>query len=124
MPGGRHKTPFLTTRYNSKNIGGRGARTPRPALLRGPCEILQKRTIRIITFFKFDAHTSPLSVAQLKILKMPHVIVIYTACFMFHFSKGNILLNFRQLFSTTNSGYNYNTRFGRARSTFVFNNSN
>ena len=55
-----------------------------------PLEILQKRTIRIITFSKFNAHTSPLY-AQLKRLKMPYFIVLYYACFMFHLTKGNLL---------------------------------
>ena len=74
-----------------------------------PLEVLQKRTIRIITFSRFDAHTSPLF-AQLKILKMPHVIVFQTACFMFRFSKGKLPKAFNTFFSTINSSHDYNTR--------------
>ena len=37
-------------------------------------------------FSRFDVHTSPLFV-QLNILKTPHTIVFYAACFVFHFRR-------------------------------------
>ena len=82
-----------------------------------PLEILHKRTIRIITFSRFDAHTSPLF-AQLRILKMSHIIALHTACFMFHYSKGNLPKVFDSFFSTTSSRHDYNTRLA-ARFTFL-----
>ena len=54
-----------------------------------PLEILQKRTIRVINFAKFDAHTNPLF-AQHKFIKLQDTIFLYTACFMYHFSKSNL----------------------------------
>ena len=82
-----------------------------------PLEILHKRTIRIITFSRFDAHTSPLF-AQLRILKMSHIIALHTACFMFHYSKGNLPKVFDSFFLTTNSRHDYNTWLA-ARFTFL-----
>ena len=52
-------------------------------------EILQKRTNRVIHFAKFDAHTNPLF-AHLKLIKLQNIIFLYTACFIYHFSKSNL----------------------------------
>ena len=48
-----------------------------------PIDILQKITIRIITYAKFDAHTNPLF-AKLNLLKLQDIITLYIACFMYN----------------------------------------
>ena len=54
-----------------------------------PLVVLQKKTIRILCFAKFKAHTNPLF-ARLKILKLHDIIFFHTACFMYKFSKSNL----------------------------------
>ena len=67
-----------------------------------PLEILQKRTIRVINFAKFDAHTNPLF-AQRKLIKLQDIIFLYTACFMYHFSKSNLPNAFNNFFTPINT---------------------
>ena len=83
-----------------------------------PLEILQKRTIRVINFAKFDAHTNPLF-AQHKLMKLQDIIFLYTACFMYHFSKSNLPNAFNNFFTPINTRHKYNTRLA-SKSTFAF----
>ena len=83
-----------------------------------PIEILQKRTIRIITYAKFDAHTTPLF-AKLNLLKFQDIITLYIACFMYNYSNSNIPNAFNSFFTAVNKSHTYNTRLA-SKSSFVF----
>ena len=74
-----------------------------------PLEILQKRTIRIVSFGKFDAHSSPLF-AKLKVIKLHDRILLYIACFMYQFSNCNLPRAFDSFFTAVNIRHNYFTR--------------
>ena len=82
-----------------------------------PLEILQKRTIRIFNFAKFDAHTAPLF-SKFKLLKLQDIITLYTACFMHNFHNSKIPNAFNSFFTSVRQRYNYNTRLA-SKSTFV-----
>ena len=81
-------------------------------------EILQKRTIRIINFAEFDAHSTPLF-AKLKIIKLHDTILLYTACFMYQYSNCNLPSAFDSFFTAINRRHNYSTRLA-SKSTFAF----
>ena len=83
-----------------------------------PLEILQKRTIRIISFAKFDEHSTPLF-AKLKIIKLHDIILLNTACFMYQYSNCNLPSAFDSFFIAINTRHNYSTRMA-SKSTFAF----
>ena len=83
-----------------------------------PIEILQKRTIRITTYTKVDAHTTPLF-AKLNLLKLQDIITLYIACFMYNYSNSNIPNAFNSFFTAVNKSHTYNTRLA-SKSSFVF----
>ena len=83
-----------------------------------PIEILQKRTIRIITYAKFDVHTTPLF-AKLNLLKFQDIITLYIACFMYNYSNSNIPNAFESFFTAVNKSHTRNTRLA-SKSFFVF----
>ena len=82
--------PFLT--YGCMVLGSTCATNVKPL------EILQKRSIRIINFAKFDAHTAPLF-AKIKLLKLQDLITLYTACFMHNFHNSKIPNAFNSFFT-------------------------
>ena len=67
-----------------------------------PLEILQKRTIRIISFAKFYEHSTPLF-AKLKIIKLHDTILLYAACFMYQYSNCNLPSAFDSFFTAINT---------------------
>ena len=69
-------------------------------------------------FFLFDAHTNPLF-AQHKLIKLQDIVFLYTACFMYHFSKSNLPNAFNNFFTPINTRHKYNTRLA-SKSTFAF----
>ena len=70
---------------------------------------LQKKAICIITFSRFDDHTSPLF-KQLYLLKFVDLIYFHTALFMYQ-SHSNILPTvFNDFFSPVSKRHKYNTR--------------
>ena len=77
-----------------------------------------KKTIRIISFAKFDEHSTPLF-AKLKIIKFHDIILLYTACFMYQYSNCNLQSVFDSFFTAINTRHNYNTRLA-SKSTFAF----
>ena len=83
-----------------------------------PLGILQKRTIRIINFAKFDAHSSPLF-AKLKIIKLHYVILLYSACFMYQYSNCNLPSASDSFFTAINTRYTYSNRLA-SKSIFAF----
>ena len=70
-----------------------------------PLYIMQKKTIRIITFSTFDAHTSPLF-SQLHLLKLHDYIKFQTLYFMYQFEAGKVPSNFDSFFIKTSSMHN------------------
>ena len=79
---------------------------------------VQKRTIHIISFAKFDAYSCPLF-AKLKIIKLHDIIFLYTACFMYQYSNCNLPTAFDSFFTAINTRHNYSTRLA-SKSTFCF----
>ena len=65
-----------------------------------PLLILQKRAIRIITFSKFDKHSSPLF-KQTKILKLFDLIKIQISLFMYKFHNNRLPTVFDSFFIKT-----------------------
>ena len=80
-----------------------------------PLFILQKRTIRLITFSKFDEHTSPLF-KQLGILKLPDIVYLHNALFMYNFHCNSLPCAFNNFFLLAKDRHNYNTRFAAKQS--------
>ena len=74
-----------------------------------PVLILQKRSIRIITFSKFDDHSSPLF-KQTNILKLTDLITFHVSLFMFKFHNKLLPAVFDNYFISTSKVHNYNTR--------------
>ena len=83
-----------------------------------PIEISQKRTIRIITYAKFDAHSTPLF-TKLNLLKFQDIITLYIACFMYNYSNSNIPSALNSFFTAVNKSHTYNTRLA-SQSSFMF----
>ena len=86
-----------------------------------PLVVLQKRTVRILSFDKFDAHTTDPLFARLNILKLHDIIFLYTAWFMYQFSKSSLPKAFHNFFTRTNTGHNYHTRFSSKSSFSLLN---
>ena len=74
-----------------------------------PLLILQKRSIRIITFSKFDDNSSPLF-KQTNILKLTDLIFFHVSLFMFKFHNRLLPAVFENYFISTSKVHNYNTR--------------
>ena len=81
-----------------------------------PLMVLQKKPLRIITFSDFQAHTS-LLFKKLNLLKFLDIVDLYTAVFMFQYSKGNLPVNFDVYFNPIFNTYLYSTCVA-SRSTF------
>ena len=74
-----------------------------------PPFILQKRSIRIITFSKFDDHSSPLF-KQNSILKLIDLATFHVSLFMFKFHNKLLPAVFDNCFISASKEHNYNTR--------------
>ena len=83
-----------------------------------PLRLLQKRIVRIITFFKFDAHTNPLFL-ELKILKLIDIAKFNTAIFMYQYAQGMLPDVFHSFFTFTTRRHKYSTGFA-LKSTLCF----
>jgi len=77
---------------------------------------MQEKSILLIAFSDFDAHTSPL-VTQLKLLKLQDHIKLQALCFMHEFFTGKLPKIFDSFFIKTSDKHNVNTLFA-TRSTF------
>ena len=71
-------------------------------------EIIQKKAIRIMTFSDFKAHTNPLFM-DLKLLKVRDLIKINQLKFVFEFYKGNLPVEFNNIFEFNSNIHNYET---------------
>ena len=74
-----------------------------------PLFILQKKTMRLITFSRFDEHSSFLF-KNLNILKLHYLVKFETALFMFKFHNQLLPQVFCSYFSPITQIHNYNTR--------------
>ena len=84
-----------------------------------PIAILQKKAVRIITFSKRDAHSSPLF-SQLGLIKLMDLVSIHTALFMFQYHHNLLPKAFDNFFLSISSKHNYNTRLA-SKSTYYIN---
>ena len=74
-----------------------------------PLFILQKHAIRLITFSKFDEHTSPLF-KIIGILKFFNLVTLHISLFMFKFHKKLLPTVFDTYFRPISTIHNYRTR--------------
>ena len=84
-----------------------------------PIVILQKKAVRIITFSKRDAHSSPLF-SQLGLIKFMNLVSIHTALFMFQCHHTLLPKAFDNFFLSISSKHNFNTRLA-SKSTYYIN---
>jgi hypothetical protein len=80
-----------------------------------PLFLLQKRVIRIVTFSKFDEHTSPLF-KQLAILKLPDLVLLHNALLMYNFHSNSLPYVFDNFFTLAKNRHSYNTKFAAKNS--------
>ena len=71
--------------------------------------------MRIITFSKFDAHSSPIF-KYLTIIKLPDLYVLNIAIFMHKFHHKKLPSAFNHYFTTVNEIHAYNTRLASKQS--------
>ena len=64
-----------------------------------PLITLQKKAIRIITFSDYRAHTSPLFIKMLNLLKLLDIVKLHTGIFMLCFCNGLLPVDFDHFFS-------------------------
>ena len=84
-----------------------------------PLYVSQKKVMRIITFSKFDEHSSPI-IKSLNIIKLFDLVTLSIAIFMFKFKKKLLPSIFNTLFITVNEVHNYNTCKIRCKAVFLF----
>jgi hypothetical protein len=83
-----------------------------------PIYILQKKAVRIMTFSRFDEHSSPLF-KQLKIIKLFDLVTYNIAIFMFKFHNNSLPSIFNTLFTPVNKVHSYNTRHAAKQSYYL-----
>ena len=81
-----------------------------------PIVVLQKKAIRIITFFASREHTSPLF-KKLNLLKFYDIVYVNTAFFVHQYSNAKLPDVFSDFFTLIRTQHNYNTRLA-SRSTY------
>ena len=74
--------------------------------------------MRIITFSKFDEHSSPIF-KSLNIIKLFDLVTLSIAIFMFKFKRKLLPSIFNTLFITVNEVHNYNTRSAAKQSFYL-----
>jgi len=80
-----------------------------------PLHILQKKAMRIITFSKFDAHSTPIF-KYLTIIKLPDLYVLNITMSMHKFHHKKLPSAFNHYFTTVNEIHAYNTRLASKQS--------
>ena len=83
-----------------------------------PLFVLQKKAMRLITFSKFDEHSSPLFKC-LNILKLKDLVTLHVATFMFKFHNQLLPQVYSSIFIPTSKIHNHNTRSQVNRSYFI-----
>ena len=102
--------PFLT--YAVVTWGSTYTTTSRPLI------ILQKRAVRLMTFSEFRAHSDPIF-HVLGLLKLPDIIFLHNALFMFDFYSDCLPSVFNCFFLPVNRIHQYNTRLAAKRSYYL-----
>ena len=74
-----------------------------------PLSVLQKKEVRIMTFSKFDEHSSPLF-KKLNIIKLSDLIKYHISIFMFKFHNQLLPSVFNSYFTSVENIHSYNTR--------------
>ena len=74
-----------------------------------PLSLLQKKAVRIMTFSKFDEHSSPLF-KKLNIIKLSDLIKYHISIFMFKFHNQLLPSVFNSYFTSVENIHSYNTR--------------
>lgn len=74
-----------------------------------PITILQKKTIRIINFSTFNAHTN-LLFKELQILKFQDIIILHISIFMYQYKNKQLPPSFDNFFTPITKVHSYNTR--------------
>ena len=83
-----------------------------------PLFVLQKRAIRLITFSKFDEHSSPLF-KLLNIIKLHDLVTLHIAIFMFKFHNQLLPSVFNTYFTAVDHIHKYNTRSAAGKSYYL-----
>ena len=83
-----------------------------------PIFILQKMAMRIITFSRFDEHSSPLF-KSLKIIKFLDLVTFYLAIFMYKYHNKLLPSVFISFFTRITQIHNYNTRLAAKQSYYL-----
>lgn len=83
-----------------------------------PIIILQKKAIRIMTFSKYDDHTSPLF-KNVNILKFSDIIHYHNSLFLFKFHSNMLPIAFQEFFVQTSTRHKYNTRLASSSSYYI-----
>lgn len=84
-----------------------------------PLVILQKRVVRIITFSKYDEHSSPLF-KQLDILKITDLLSLHNALLMYDFHYCMLPPPFDNFFKPVKNVHNYNTRLASRNTYYLY----
>ena len=79
---------------------------------------IAKKDCAIITFSKFDEHSSPLF-KQLGIIKLPDLITFHIAVFMMKIHNQLLPLIFNTLFTPVNRVHSHNTRSATKQSYYL-----
>ena len=74
-----------------------------------PLFTLQKRSMWVMTFSKFHEHSSPIF-KHLNIVKLPDLVFLNIAVFMYKFHNRRLPSVFDTFFTQVNKRHNYNTR--------------
>ena len=83
-----------------------------------PIFILQKRAMRLITFSRFDEHSSPLF-KSLEIIKFLDLVTFHLAIFMYKYHNQLLPSVFSSFFSKISQIHSYNTRLGAKQSYYL-----
>ena len=83
-----------------------------------PISVLQKKTMRIMTFSRYDEHSSPLFRA-LKILKIADVIHLQNSMLLYNYHSKILPSVFDNFFQTVASVHHYNTRLAAKSSYYI-----
>ena len=83
-----------------------------------PLFILQKKTIRLMTFKSFHEHSSPIF-RKLNIIKLDDLISYHIAVFMYRFNNSLLPSAFDAFFSKVSEIHHYNTRSAAKQSYYL-----
>ena len=83
-----------------------------------PIYILQKKALQMMTFFKFDEHSSPIF-KLLNIIKIFYLVTLHITVFMYKFHHDLLPAAFNNYFIPVNRIYTYSTRSAAKQSYYL-----